>query len=544
MVRIAASIVIGSMVALASCGKQPPSPADEDAGPPPVADAGAGEDAGTDGGGAVIRKIVEIQITPAMQQLVVGNVSGLTAVATFDDSTTSDVTGSVTWTAEPAGIIEIALQDGLARIETLQPGTAQVTAKTGAIVSNSASVKVIPVEVAQDAGTANTEFRAVWVTRFHYNTRVAVESLINKAADAGFNVVFFQIRGNGDAYYKSALAPWAQKLTGTLGKDPGWDPLQTAIDAARARGIELHAYWNVFSGWPTPAGCKTTTCTCQPTQGLSDSCTLPPASPTGMPTHILREHPEYMAVTSTGKSIDQEYYWLSPGNPAVRARLIAEAEELLTKYDVDGLHLDRIRYPGSGYSFDAASNAAYAALPSTNKPTRADWQRLAVNETVEGIYNAVKAKRPNAVLSASVWGIYKKLPGCNTSEGYSGYFQDSIAWMKNGQIDALVPMIYWDIGTGCTDWSKLLDGFLAGANGRPVIAGMHALDDDIPQIARMGARIDYARTVGAAGTAIFASTYLDAKTSGTPTWTEQWSKFRAPGGPYVEDAGTPAIDWR
>src|SRR5438309_94247 len=97
------------------------------------------------------------------------------------------------------------------------------------------------------------------------------------------------------------------------------------------------------------------------------------------------------------------------------------------------------------------------------------------------------------LLSASVWGIYKVLPNCNTSQGYADYFQDSIGWMKAGAIDAITPMIYWDIGSGCTDWSKLLDGFLAGSNGRPVVAGMHALDNAVPQPLKMQARIDYAR---------------------------------------------------
>ena len=156
----------------------------------------------------------------------------------------------------------------------------------------------------------NVEVRAVWVTRFAYNSVTDVKGIIDRAAAAGFNVVYFQIRGNGDAYYKSALSPWAKKLTGTLGKDPGWDPLQTAIDEAHAKGIQLHAYWNVFAGWPVPAGCSTAgTCTCQPTQGFSDSCTLPEAAFPGAPEHFLRVHPEAMAVNAAGKSIDGEYYW-------------------------------------------------------------------------------------------------------------------------------------------------------------------------------------------------------------------------------------------
>lgn len=499
-----------------------------------------------DGGTSMVRSIVALEVTPDTMKLKVGGVSGLTATATFDDGEQADVTGTVQWMAQPAGILSVepaAGLDNVMRIEALAQGVAQVTARTGNVFSNASTVTVEKsITTPTDGGTKPTtaEYRAVWVTRFAYNTKTQVEGIIDRAASAGFNVVFFQIRGNGDAYYQSQLSPWAQKLTGTLGQDPGWDPLQTAIDRAHMHGMELHAYWNVFSGWP----CGGSGCDCRPEQGKADSCTLPPASPPGMPDHILREHPEYMAVTQQQKNADSEYFWLSPGNPAVRARLLAEADELISAYDIDGLHLDRIRYPGSSYSHDAASLAAYEALPAATRPSYQDWQRDQVSLMVEGLYKLLKQKRPNALLSASVWGIYKPLPGCSTSQGYGNYFQDSIAWMKNGQIDALVPMIYWGIGTGCTDWAKLVDGFLAGSNGRPIIAGMHALDNGSPQLSKMTSRVEYARTVGAAGTAVFASTYLEPKTSGSPTWSEQWTGFRSEEGPYASDAGTPEIDWR
>jgi len=99
-----------------------------------------------------------------------------------------------------------------------------------------------------DAGPT-PELRGVWITRFAYSDQAGLEAIIDRAADAHFNAVFVQIRGQGDAYYKSALEPWAARLTGKLGRDPGWDPLQVAIDRGHARGLEVHAYFNVFSAW-------------------------------------------------------------------------------------------------------------------------------------------------------------------------------------------------------------------------------------------------------------------------------------------------------
>jgi uncharacterized lipoprotein YddW (UPF0748 family) len=540
-----------AVIALAACGAPlPEAPPDAAGGGTPDAgeeDADAGNsppaDAGTDAG-TNVRRIIALEVTPATLTLQPGGISGVTATALFDDGSQADVSGSVQWSVEPAGVVTVevvSMGSNLVRVTGVGAGTASIRAKTGSVTCEPSVATVTP--------TANTqhEVRAIWVTRFAYNSPAHVTTVINKAADAGFNVVYFQIRGAGDAYYQSSLVPWAARLTSpqTLGKDPGWDPLQLAIDTAHSRGLQLHAYWNVYSAWTTPSGCHTAgTCTCQPTQGLADSCILPPASPAGQPTHALRAHPEWMAVNADGKSADSEYYWFSPGNPAVRAHLLAVATELLENYAVDGLHLDRVRYSGSQYSKDAASLAAYNALPAATRPSWEDWQREQVNTLVGDLYELVKQKRPDAVLSASVWGIYKVLPGCGTSQGYSGYYQDSIAWMKRGLIDALVPMIYWDLGTGCTDWGKHLDVFMAGSNGRPIIAGMHALDGNQPKMDRIQARIAYGRGVGAAGHSVFASTYLEAKTSGSPTWQDWWADFSAAAGPYETPAEPPPITWR
>ncbi len=418
-------------------------------------------------------------------------------------------------------------------------------------MSPDASVPGLQQTTAPDAGEPEPEtppkpkeFRAVWVTRFAYSKPADVKRLIQKAADAGFNVVFFQIRGNGDAYYRSSLVPWAKRLTGVLGKDPGWDPLQLAIDEAHARGIELHAYWNVFAGWTPPAGCGAAgTCACRPEQGRADSCVLPEASAAGAPEHFLRANPEAIAVTSSGTSVDSEYYWLSPGNPLVRQHLVQVATELVKDYAIDGLHLDRVRYPGESYSHDPASLAAYAA-ETQPRPSYADWQRGQVTRAVAEIGAVLHQHRPKALYSAAVWGIYQPLPGCNTSQGFKNYYQDSLGWTKAGIMDALVPMMYWDLNSGCTDWAKLLDGFLAGANGRFIIAGMHAIDSGSskPQPPRIAARIAHARATSAPGIAIYASAYLDMAPEGQ-TSGDTWATFQGAGAPFEAAAVTHPIPW-
>jgi uncharacterized lipoprotein YddW (UPF0748 family) len=376
-------------------------------------------------------------------------------------------------------------------------------------------------DVDVDAAGPRGELRGVWITRFAYNTQAGLEAIIDRAAAAHMNAVFVQIRGEGDAYYHSAYEPWAKRLSGTLGRDPGWDPLQVAIDRAHAHGMELHAYFNVFSAWPA-------------------STPVPAAE--GTLQHALYSHPEWMAVTSAGVNGDSEYRWFSPGIPAVRAHIAATARDLLAHYDVDGLHLDRIRTPGPDYSHDAVTNAAFAAAQQANPSlTWADFMRAQVSAMVAELYAVVHEVRPAARVSASVWGIYTPLPGCSTSQGFANYYQDSRGWLAAGTMDALVPMIYWPIEAGaCTDWATLLDGFLAARSGRHLWAGMHALDDDAWDFAAVQARIAYARTAGAEGTVVFASTYLDADVT---RWDAYVGTADAPG-PFAEPATPPPMPWK
>lgn len=367
-----------------------------------------------------------------------------------------------------------------------------------------------------DADVRPRELRGVWITRFAYNSKASLEAIIDRAAAARFNAVFVQIRAEGDAYYRSSHEPWSARLSGVLGRDPGWDPLQAAIDRAHLHGMELHAYFNVYSAW-------------------NASTPIPTAE--GAIPHPLVAHPEWLAVDSTNTNRDTEYRWFAHGSPAVRTHIAAVAQELLTRYAVDGLHLDRIRTPGPDYSRDAATVAAYDAAKTVDPAlTWAEFMRAQVSAMVTELHNVVVATRPTAKLSASVWGIYQPLPNCSTSQGFGQFYQDSRGWLNAGTMDALVPMMYWPIEPGaCTDWQMLLDGFMAARAGRHIWAGMHALDGGMWQLDKVEARIDRARNVGAAGTVIFASSYLDAAQ-------DRWDALGT--GPFAESAIPPEMSWK
>lgn len=359
------------------------------------------------------------------------------------------------------------------------------------------------------------EVRAVWVTRFDWSTEADVQRLVKNAADAGFNIVLFQVRGFGDAYYESTLEPWAEKLTGQLGKSPTWDPLRTALDEAHARGLQLHAYVNVFTGWAPRQGQLT-----------------PAESPVGAPRHVLLRHPEWLEHTQAGEAVNDGYHWLSPGVAAVRQWNADVIKDLVTRYDVDGVHLDRIRYPGTAFGWNALSRHAFDDAGSDDFDV---FRTEAVDRQVRLIYEMLQQERPDVTLSAAVWGIHTRLPvDCESrsSQGKSDYFQDSWAWAQGGYVDALVPMIYWEENgpNPCTDWGDLYQTFADNRGSAQIWGGMNVMDGPYDKRvfdwSKLLLRLDTARAMNAPGVALYASAQLALH--------QVWSMLKD--GPFAEPA--------
>ncbi|MEJ7812562.1 MAG: family 10 glycosylhydrolase [Gemmatimonadaceae bacterium] len=344
------------------------------------------------------------------------------------------------------------------------------------------------------------EARALWVNRFEYNSAAKIIEILDKARSANFNVIYFQVRGQGDAYYRSDLEPCAVALCGSLGNGfPSYDPLEVAVREAHARGLELHAWLNAFTGWASPAG------------NNAAYCALLRDSRPGSPQHMLRAHPEWAMVSNTGvvmtcaNSQASEYAWVSPGIPEVRTHLARVAADIVRRYRVDGIHLDRVRYPGTTWSYDAPSLAAFRALygrspSSTTDPAWEQFRRDMVSLAVRETYDSITTVRREAVLSAAVWPIYNKdVFGWPSSSGVSQYYQDPRAWARGGFLDVAVAMTYFSINEqycsyvappGGTvrnpDWACLLDDHLRGidaASGRHTYIGIEG-DKGVAEIER------------------------------------------------------------
>jgi uncharacterized lipoprotein YddW (UPF0748 family) len=375
----------------------------------------------------------------------------------------------------------------------------------------------------QSGGTV-TEARALWVTRWDYNTITDVQTLVANAAGAGFNMLLFQVRGTADAFYTPGLEPWAARLSGALGQDPGWDPLQTAIEAAHAHGLELHAYLNVYTVWVGAAPPPTDTAPAHLFWTLTERYT-----DTWRPVDIS-------GVTMT--LTDTAYLWATPALTDVAGHVISVTADLATRYDVDGVHLDLLRYPGRDYSYDPFSDAGYeAALTQEPGLERAEWQRQQVTLLVNRVYSEAISLRPELRLSAAVWPVYQDRWGWGYSEGYGDYYQDSQGWVLSGAIDAIMPMLYPanvianpDFFTP-TQFSLLASDFLTHTGGRHVFPGISAQYADFEEIAQ---RIAIARDLGAPGHAIFSARLVANN--------EYWDEFAA--GPYATLAAVPPVAWQ
>ena len=343
--------------------------------------------------------------------------------------------------------------------------------------------------------------RALWVTRFDYKTPEDVQSIIDNVNQFGFTDVFFQIRGNGTAYYRSTVEPWAYELSGTdvssLGVDPGWDPLQTAIDTARGTGLRVHAYMNVLPGW----------------KGRRE----PPAEAR----QLWTQHPDWFMMDSLGTKMlptSGWYSFLNPVLPEVRAHLRDIVRELC-QYDVAGIHLDYIRYPHdyyivapeiypnaskkeirrrSEFSYDPSSLAGLVDRfgRDVTKKQITRFRCDSVSRVVRDISYVMHAERPgNCLLSASVKG--------NPVEGKLRAYQDSGSWAREGVVDWVVQMNY-----GTRSFQRYLSDMRKAAGRRgfrsSVITGIYC-KNDIEDILE---QIDLAERSGCRGLAFFSYTFL------------------------------------
>lgn len=290
--------------------------------------------------------------------------------------------------------------------------------------------------------------RAIWVTRFDYKSADDVTKIVDNCADAGFNTILFQVRGNGTAFYRSNLEPWADELGGT---DPGFDPLELACQQAHARGVELHAYVNVMPAW----------------RG-----TTPPTNPE----QLYNKRPEWFWYDQHGnrQALSTFYVSLNPCRPEVREYIVAVFEDIASRYDIDGLHLDYIRFPNEPPAIPARSGLDYPrdehtlALyqEATGQTPEADqeawdrWRTEQVTKLVGEIHAMLRRVKPDAVLSASAGSVRANA---------LRHYQDARQWMAEGVMDVVYLMNYTD---DPAEFGARIDPWLAENPPVPLVPGL------------------------------------------------------------------------
>ena len=297
------------------------------------------------------------------------------------------------------------------------------------------------------------EFRGAWIQcvngQFEGLGRDAMQRTLSHQLDElqkdGVNAIFFQVRAECDALYPSKMEPWSRFLTGQQGRAPVpyWDPLQWMIDQCHDRGMELHA-------WINPYRAKTKT-----TSELANN-------------HVAILHPDLVF------AYDNQWI-LNPAKAETREYVIKVAQDIVRRYDIDGLHIDDYFYPYPAKGCSIPDEDLFRqAQGFTNI---GDWRRYNVNLFIMQLGEAVHREKPWVKFGVSPFGIYRnKTSNANGSDtnglqNYDDLYADVLLWVNQGWVDYCVPQIYWQIGHPLADYETLIKWWDKNAGNRPLYIG-------------------------------------------------------------------------
>lgn len=356
-----------------------------------------------------------------------------------------------------------------------------------------------------EAAVPAVEARGVWIVRDQLTSASNIEWVIDDAYRHGFNLVIVQVVGRGDAYYKSDIIPRAEALATTA---PGFDPLALAIKSAHARGMKVHAWVNDLFVYPIgdrPVSAK----------------------------HVVNAHADWLTYDYTGKSIGAytateagaagiEGIFLEPGLPEVRRHVASVFQEIVSRYQVDGIHHDFVRYPSQNFGYHplvrAAFKSEYGLDPSDlrTKPvetrtllgnTRVKelsdawnvWRQAAVTVLVTEIFQAVRSIRPTVEISAAVFPMHGAVA---IEKGQAWY-----SWLQQGWIDIAMPMAYMPEAPA---FAYQIRQAVANKGRGTIYAGI-GVYTQLNQPKSIVEKVQTARTLGASGVVFFDYGWLRKK---------------------------------
>ena len=303
------------------------------------------------------------------------------------------------------------------------------------------------------------EFRAAWIQSVNGQFRgMPTEKLkqnlirqLNSLQKAGINAIIFQVRPEADALYASRLEPWSRFLTGVQGKapEPYWDPMQFMIDECHKRGMEFHA-------WINPYRTKTT---------LKSELA---------PNHVYNIHQEWFVTYG-----DQLYF--DPALPESRRHICMVVSDIVSRYDVDAIHMDDYFYPYHIKGKDFPDDASFARF-GVGFINKGDWSRSNVNVLIKKLHETIREIKPWVKFGVSPFGIYRNESsdplGSKTKglQNYDDLYADVLLWAREGWIDYNIPQIYWHIGHPVADYETLVKWWAKNTENRPLFIGQSVMN--------------------------------------------------------------------
>lgn len=336
------------------------------------------------------------------------------------------------------------------------------------------------------------EVRAMWVVRDSLMSPQKIRNAVSLAKKHGFNTLFVQVRGRGDAFYDSRFEPRSEQLAG---QPADFDPLAVAVEEGHKAGLEVHAWLNTFFVWH------------QKRNPYSSR-------------HVVNRHPEWLVQDKQGRTrrtetTDCEGAFLDPALPGVREHTKNVFLDVATRYGVDGIHFDYVRYPSESYSFSRAALAEFRAflLPQVSPGAAAyadsrlaagsrlawyycfrnewrAWRQGVITQTVREIAEEAHRARPEIVVSAAVFPNYAV---ASMDKGQAWH-----DWLRDGFLDAACPMSY---NRSTTLVAKQIRDAVAHSYGRPIIAGIGAWQMPAASAVAKGKAF---RALGASGVNLFS----------------------------------------
>lgn len=295
------------------------------------------------------------------------------------------------------------------------------------------------------------EMRGVWVAtvlNLDYPSKPNTDAaalkteaitILDNIKSMGFTDVFFQVSPTADTFYKSEIYPWSKYLTGERGLAPtdNFDPLKFWVEKAHERGIKLHAWFNPY----------------RVTRDKNEDISK---------IKLYQDHPDWIVSHTDGQ------YYLDPGNPAVIEHIADVVMEVVDNYDIDGVHFDDYFYPGKNFN-DSLSYNKYG-----NGRDLKTFRLDNVNKLIRRVNQDIKANSPETRFGISPFGIWANSSsnprGSDTrgNESLNSHYADSLAWIKEGIIDYIVPQVYWNIGFEIADYEKLANWWAKAVEGSDV----------------------------------------------------------------------------